>query len=54
MSGVYYVSMTPNILAGLLFFLLFAVVTYIGISCMGMISGVSVYETKKPSIGREA
>lgn len=54
MTGVYYVSMTPNILAGLLFFLLFAVVTYIGVSCMGMISGQTVYVTKMPSIGREA
>jgi hypothetical protein len=54
MSGVYYVSMTPNILAGLLFFLLFAVVTYIGVSCMGMISGQTVYVSKMPSIGREA
>jgi hypothetical protein len=54
MSGVYYVSMTPNILAGLLFFLLFAVTTYIGVSCMGMISGQTVYVTKMPSIGREA
>jgi hypothetical protein len=54
MSGVYYVSMTPNILAGLLFFLLFSVVTYIGVSCMGMISGQTVYVKKLPSIGREA
>jgi hypothetical protein len=54
MTGVYYVSMTPNILAGLLFFLLFAVTTYIGVSCMGMIEGQTVYVTKMPSIGREA
>jgi hypothetical protein len=54
MSGVYYVSMTPNILAGLLFFLLFAVVTYIGVSCMGMIQGQTVYVTKMPHVGREA
>jgi len=54
LSGVYYVSMTPNILAGLLFFLLFAVTTWIGVSCMGMISGQDVYVTKMPSIGREA
>jgi hypothetical protein len=54
MSGVYYVSMTPNILAGILFFLLFAVVTYTGISCMGMIIGQDVYAKKLPPIGREA
>jgi hypothetical protein len=33
---------------------LFSVVTYIGVSCMGMISGQTVYVTKMPSIGREA
>jgi hypothetical protein len=54
MSGVYYVSMTPNILAGILFFSLFAVTTWIGISCMGAITGPSVYPTKMPSVGREA
>lgn len=54
MSGVYYVSLTPNILAGILFFLLFSTVTWIGISCMGMISGQDVFVTKMPTIGREA
>jgi hypothetical protein len=54
MTGIYYVSMTPNILAGLLFTLLFAVVTWIGVSCMGMITGQDVYVSKMPSIGREA
>jgi hypothetical protein len=54
MTGIYYVSMTPNILAGLLFTLLFAVTTWIGVSCMGMISGQDVYVSKMPSIGREA
>jgi len=54
MSGVYYVSMTPNILAGLLFGLLFIVVTWIGVSCMGAISGQDVYVSKMPTIGREA
>jgi hypothetical protein len=53
-TGVYYVHMTPNILAGLLFALLFTVVTYIGISCMGQIQGQDVYVTKMPTIGREA
>lgn len=54
MSGVYYVHMTPNILAGLLFIGLFTVITFIGISCMGAISGQDVYVNKMPSIGREA
>lgn len=54
MSGVYYVQMTPNILSGLLFFVMFAFTTWIGISCMGMISGQTVYVDKMPSIGREA
>lgn len=54
MTGVYYVLMTPNILAGLLFGLLFVTVTYIGITCMGAISGQDVYVNKMPTIGREA
>lgn len=49
-----FVSMTPNILAGILFFLLFTTVTWIGITCMGMISGQDVYVKKVPYIGREA
>lgn len=53
-SGEYYVSLTPNILAGLLFFLLFSTITYIGIGCMGMISGQDVFATKMPAVGREA
>jgi hypothetical protein len=53
-EGVYYVAMTPNILAGLLFFGMFVTVTWIGISCMGMIAGQDVYVKKMPSIGREA
>ena len=54
MSGVYYVSMTPNILSGLLFTVLFVVVTYIGVTCMSAISGQDVYVSKMPTIGREA
>lgn len=54
MSGVYYVSMTPNILAGLLFGLMFIVVTWIGVNCLGAISGQDLYVSKMPSIGREA
>jgi hypothetical protein len=54
LEGVYYVSLTPNILAGILFFLLFSTVAFIGISCMGMIAGQDVYVKKMPSVGREA
>lgn len=54
LTGVYYVNMTPNILAGILFFLLFTMIAYIGLGCMNMIAGQDVYVTKYPSIGREA
>lgn len=54
MTNIYYVSMTPNIMAGLLFFFLFVFVTYIGLTCMGMIAGQDVYVKKMPAIGREA
>jgi hypothetical protein len=54
MTGVYYVHMTPNILAGIMFAFLFTVVSYIGLTCMGMIAGQDVYVTKMPTIGREA
>lgn len=54
LQGVYYVSLTPNILAGILFFLLFSTIAFIGISCMGMIAGQDVYVKKLPSVGREA
>jgi len=54
LSGVYYVAMTPNILAGLLFFFMFVVVTFTGISCMGDIQGGEVFVDKYPSLGREA
>lgn len=54
MTGVYYVSMTPNILAGILFTLLFVFTTYLGVTCMGMIAGQDVYVKKMPPVGREA
>lgn len=54
LSQYYYVAMTPNILAGLLFTALFAVIAMIGISCMGMIQGQDLYVKKMPSVGREA
>ena len=53
-TGVYYVHMTPNIFAGILFTFMFAFVSYLGISCMSMIAGQDVYVNKMPSIGREA
>lgn len=54
LTGIYYVSMTPNILAGILFTFLFTFVILVAISCMGMIAGQDVYVSKYPSIGREA
>jgi len=53
-DGVYYVNMTPNIFAGLLFTFFFVFVTYLGVACMSMIQGQDVYVTKMPGIGREA
>ena len=44
-SGVYYVNMTPNILAGLLFTFMFLFTAYTGLMCMNMIEGqVREYE----------
>ena len=54
LAGTYYVSMTPNIFAGLLFGFLFITITYIGITCMGTIQGGDSFADKLPSIGREA
>jgi hypothetical protein len=54
LSDIYYVSMTPNIMAGLLFFFLFTFVAYVGLTCMGMIAGQDVYVKRMPTIGREA
>jgi hypothetical protein len=54
MSGIYYVQMTPNIFAGILFFFLFSFVAWTGINCMGMIQGQDVFVTKMPPVGREA
>ncbi|KAL3827185.1 hypothetical protein ACHAXA_006740 [Cyclostephanos tholiformis] len=52
-EGVYYVNMTPNIFAGLLFFFLFTFTAHLGLSCMNMIEGQDVYVKKYPHIGRE-
>ena len=53
MDGVYYVNMTPNIFAGLMFFFMFAFTAHLGLSCMNMIEGQDVYVKKMPHIGRE-
>mmetsp|Transcript_35536 Transcript_35536/g.64034 ORF Transcript_35536/g.64034 Transcript_35536/m.64034 type:complete len:302 (-) Transcript_35536:36-941(-) len=53
-QGLYYVNMTPNIFAGLLFFFMFTMTAYIGLTCMNMIEGQDVYVKKLPHIGREA
>jgi hypothetical protein len=53
-TGVYYTSMTPNIFAGIMFFLFFIFIAFIGVSCMGQISGQDVYVKSYPAIGREA
>lgn len=55
LEGVYYVNMTPNILAGLMFFFLFAFTAHLGLTCMNMIEGQDVFLVKKyPHNGREA
>jgi len=55
LSGVYYVNMTPNIFAGILFSFLFIFVIQIGIGCLGGIQGPpDLYVKKYPVIGREA
>ncbi|KAL9188202.1 hypothetical protein ACHAXT_006580 [Thalassiosira profunda] len=52
-EGVYYVNMTPNIFAGLLFFFMFVFVAHLGLMCMNAIEGQDVYVKKMPHIGRE-
>lgn len=54
MTGVYYVPITPNILAGILFSIFFVCISYLAIACMGMITCSDVYAEKYPVIGREA
>lgn len=53
-DGVYYVNMTPNILAGILFTLMFVFVVQLGLNCMNQISFSDIYVTKCPAVGREA
>lgn len=52
-EGKYYVHMTPNIFAGILFTFFFIVVGQIGIGCLNQISFSDTYVEKYPSIGRE-
>lgn len=52
-EGVYYVNMTPNIFAGILFFFFFVFTAHLGLTCMNMIEGQDVYVKKMPHIGRE-
>lgn len=54
MTGIYYVPITPNILAGILFSIFFVCISYLAIACMGMITCSDVYAEKYPVIGREA
>lgn len=53
-TGIYFVNMTPTILAGILFMFFFIAVTQIGIGSMNMISGQDVFAKKYNTIGREA
>jgi len=52
-EGLYYVNMTPNIFAGLLFTFMFLFTAQLGLNCMNMIEGQDVYVKKMPHIGRE-
>jgi hypothetical protein len=52
-QGIYYVNMTPNIFAGLLFFFMFAFTAHLGLSCLNMIEIQDTFVTKYPHIGRE-
>lgn len=54
LTRVYYVSMTPNIMAGLLFMLLFITTAYVGLTCMNAISGGDTYVKSPPPVGKEA
>jgi len=53
-SAIYYVKMTPNIMAGILFMIFFTFATYIGIMKLSMINATDVYVKKYYSIGKEA
>jgi len=50
----YYVYMTPNIMAGILFGILFTFCAILGFSCMNDLEGQTVFVSKMPTVGREA
>lgn len=52
-TGIYFVSMTPNILSGLLFGFFFIFVSLVGIGQLGNISSQDCYVDKYPVVGRE-
>ncbi|GMH67705.1 hypothetical protein TrRE_jg10537 [Triparma retinervis] len=52
-DSTYYVAMTPNILAGILFGFLFVFVTIIGMTCMNDIEGQTVFVERMPHVGKE-
>ena len=54
LDNLYYVLITPNILAGVLFTGLFFFVTFLGMGCMNQIEGQTIFFAKQPPIGREA
>ncbi|GMI40136.1 hypothetical protein TrCOL_g8490 [Triparma columacea] len=52
-DSTYYVAMTPNILAGILFGFLFVFVTIIGMTCMNDIEGQTIFVDRMPHVGKE-
>ncbi|GMH79252.1 hypothetical protein TrST_g11562 [Triparma strigata] len=53
-DSTYYVYMTPNIMAGILFGILFTFCSILGFSCMNELEGQTVFVSKMPTVGREA
>ena len=53
-SEQYYVYMTPNILAGVLFGFMFIGVSMVGFGCMNDLEGQTVFVSKMPAVGKEA
>jgi hypothetical protein len=52
-DATYYVHMTPNILTGILFMILFTTVILVGTGCMNQIVGQTVFVSKQPAVGKE-
>lgn len=50
---IYYVSVTPNILSGILFFGFFIAIALVGLTCMASIGFSDVYVANYPAIGKE-